>query len=67
MVKDKSIFRLSIGGVSPVFFILLNMYRIEPKILMERKFITAKRVWLKFLPDYLKVLIPEFKFKYILN
>ena len=67
IIKDKSIFRLTIGGTAPVFFILLNMYKVEQNIFMKRKFETAKNIWKIFLPNYLQNIIPEFTFTYILD
>ena len=67
ITKDHSIFRLTIGGTAPVFFILLNMYKVKNDIFMKRKFKKAQQIWKIFLPNYLKNIMPKFSFTYILN
>lgn len=67
ITKDHSIFRFTIGGTAPVFFILLNMYKVENDIFMKRKFKKAQQIWKIFLPNYLKNIMPKFSFTYILN
>lgn len=67
LVKDKTIFRLSIGGVAPVFYLLIQIYRILADIYMSRKFIKAQNIWEIFLPNYLISVMPLFNQKYLLN
>lgn len=65
--KDKSIFRLTIGGTAPVFYLLLKMYSVLPEIIMHRKFIKSKEVWARFLPSYLKEIMPTLELEYVLD
>ena len=67
MVKDKSIYRLSIGGVAPIFYLLIHMYKILPDIYMPRKFEKAQEIWKIFLPNYLVNIMPLLNKNDLLN
>jgi len=67
MIRDKSIYRLTIGGASPVIYMLISMYSVNQTVIMTRKYKKAIKVYKQFRPHYIAEELPEFSLKTLQN